>query len=136
MLKNLDPSGQALQDDGGGLKCYTIYMSFEVINNPAFLRNSGFTQAEFKKLDALYLRAAAEKALTYRSVECDFDEGVASYTYYTSDNQPPYLQFIIRKVGPRTMMYELYLLKKGRIAKSGVFDRVLEKLQQEIEGLL
>jgi len=111
-------------------------MSFEVINNPAFLRNSGFTNAEFKQLDALYLRAAAEKALTYRSVECDFDEGVATYTYYKSEGQSPYLQFIIRKVGPRTMMYELYKLKKGRIAKSGGFSKVLEKLQQEIEDLL
>ncbi len=111
-------------------------MSFEVINNPAFLRNSGFTQTEFKQLDALYLRAAAAKALTYRSVECDFDEGVASYTYYTSENQPPFLQFIIRKVGPHTMMYELYLQKKGRIAKSGVFSKVVQRLQQEIEELL
>ncbi len=111
-------------------------MTFEVINNPEFLRHSGFTQSEFKQLDALYLRAAAAKVLNYRSVECDFDEGVVSYTYHIAETQPPYLRFVISKTGPRTIMYELFQAKKGRIAKSGVFSRVVQRLQEEIEQLL
>lgn len=111
-------------------------MTFEIINNPKFLAKTGFTNAEFKKLDALYLRAAGEKVLTYRTVDCDFDEEVASYIYYKSQSQAPYLEFLIKKVGPRTMMYELYKQGKGRIAKSGVFDRAFVKLQEEIENLL
>lgn len=97
---------------------------------------SGFTSSQFKKLDGLYLQAAAAKVLTYRTVECDFDEGLASYTYYKSEHFAPYLQFLIRKVGPRTTMYELYLQDKGRIIKSGVFDKAFERLEQEIEKLL
>lgn len=111
-------------------------MSFEVINNPKFVAKTGFTNGQFKKLDALYLRAAGEKVLTYRTVECDFDEEVASYTYYKSQSQAPYLEFLIKKVGPRTMMYEVFKQGKGRIAKSGVFERAFEKLKEEIESLL
>ena len=97
---------------------------------------SGFTNAQFKKLDGLYLRAAAMGVLSYRSVECDFDVGVASYTYYKSEHMKPYLQFVIRKVGPRTTMYELYLQDKGRIAKSGVFEKAFARLTDEVEKLL
>ena len=97
---------------------------------------SGFTNAQFKKLDGLYLRAAAMKVLTYRSVECDFDEGVASYTYYKVEGHTPYLQFIIRKVGPRTTMYEVFMQDKGRVVKSGVFEKAFERLQMEVEKLL
>lgn len=97
---------------------------------------SGFTNSQFKKLDGLYLQAAAHGILTYRSVECDFDEGVASYTYYKSEHMSPYLQFIIRKVGPRTTMYEVFMQEKGRITKSGMFDKAFERLQSEIEKLL
>ena len=97
---------------------------------------SGFTNAQFKKLDELYLRAAANGILTYRSIECDFDEGVASYTYYKSEHMAPYLQFVIRKVGPRSTMYELYLQDKGRIAKSGVFEKAYDRLADEVERLL
>lgn len=111
-------------------------MTFDVINNPAIGHHSGFTNTQFKKLDGLYLKAAAEKTLTYRTVDVDFDEDIASYTYFKSENQAPYLQFFIRKVGPRTTMYEVYLHGKGRIAKSGVFDRAFEKLAQEIELLI
>lgn len=111
-------------------------MTFRVIDNPNMPAKAGFTNGQFRKLDGLYLRAAADKALTYRTVECDFDEGVASYTYYERENGPPFLQFIIRKVGPRTMMYEVFKNSKGRIAKSGVFDRAFEKLELEIESLL
>jgi len=111
-------------------------MSFRIINNPGFQPVTGFTNAQFKKLDDLYCRAAAAKVLIYRTVECDFDEGVASYTYYQSENQPPYLQFFIRKVGPQTLMYEVFKHSKGRIAKSGVFDKAYEKLQSEVEEIL
>lgn len=90
---------------------------------------------QFKQLDGLYLQAAGAKALTYRTVECDFDEGVASYTYYKTQGHAPYLQFIIRKVGPRSTMYEVFLQDKGRIAKSGVFEKAFERLKTEIESL-
>lgn len=110
-------------------------MTLRVINNPKFLAKTGFTKGQFRKLDDLYCRAASLKILNYRAVECDFDEEVASYTYHISEHKPPVLQFLIRKVGPQTMMYELYKEGKGRIAKSGVFDRVFEKLQSEIEDL-
>ena len=108
-------------------------MSFTVIDNPNAQMRAGFTIGQFRKLDSLYLRAAAAKALTYRTVECDFEDGVASYTYYERETSPPALQFIIRQVGPRTMMYEVFKHGKGRIAKSGVFDRAYDKLQTEIE---
>jgi len=110
-------------------------MTFEVINNPKTLAKTGFTNSQFKRLDGLYLRAAAAKVLTYRTVDVDFDEGVAYYTYYKSEGHAPYLQFIIRKVGPRTMMYEVFLQDKGRIKKSGVFDLAFERLHKEIEDL-
>jgi hypothetical protein len=97
---------------------------------------SGFTNFQFKQLDGLYLQSASKGALTYRTVECDFDEGVASYTYYKSEHFAPYLSFVIRRVGPRTSMYEVFMQDKGRIFKSGVFDRAFEKLKAEIEGLL
>ncbi len=107
-------------------------MTFEVIHNPIFNQPAGFTQAQFRKLDQLYCMAASNKTLNYRSVECDFDEGVATYTYYKTPHDAPYLQFIIRKVGPRTTMFELYKQGKGRIIKSGVFDRVYDRLNKEI----
>lgn len=111
-------------------------MTFRVIDNPHLLAHAGFTNAQFKKLDALYLRAAAEKVLTYRSVECDFDEGVVSYTLYESEGRAPYLQFIIRKVGPRSMMYEVFKARKGRIFKSGVFERACERFEAEVENVI
>lgn len=111
-------------------------MTFRVIDNPKYFPKTGFTNAQFKKLDGLFLRSAAEKQLNHRTVECDFDQCVASYTYYKSEGHAPYLQFLMKKVGPSTMMYELYKEGKGRIAKSGVFDRAFEKLEEEIEKLL
>ncbi len=110
-------------------------MAFEVINNPIFFQPAGFTALQFRKLDQLYCRSASIKLLNYRSVECDFDNSVATYTYYKSENHPPYLQFIIRKVGPNTVMFELFKQNKGRIAKSGVFEKVYLKLCEEIEAL-
>ena len=107
-------------------------MTFRVIDNPNHLAQAGFTNGQFRKLDGLYLRASSVKALVYRTVECDFDAAVASYTYYETEGRAPYLQFIIRQVGPRTMMYEVFKQDKGRIAKSGVFERAFEKLEAEI----
>ena len=86
-------------------------------------------------LDGLYLQSAAQGILIYRTVECDFDEGVASYTYYKSEHFAPYLQFVIRRVGPRTTMYEVYLQDKGRIAKSGVFEKAFERLKEQVEDI-
>ncbi len=111
-------------------------MAFDVITNPSFIARAGFTNAQFKKLDDLYCRAASEKILTYRTVECDFEEGVAAYTYYQSADQPPFLRFVIMRVGPRDMMYEVFHQKAGKLAKSGSFDRAFERLRGEIEILL
>jgi len=110
-------------------------MTFEVIHNTAYSQPAGFSHNQFRKLDQLYCVSARDKTLTYRTVDCDFDEGVASYTYYKSACQAPYLQFLIRKVGPRTTMFEVFKHGKGRIAKSGVFDIAFEKLRNEIENL-
>jgi len=110
-------------------------MTFEVINNPDFVQPAGFTKQQFRMLDQLYCACATDKTLTYRTVDCDFDEGIASYTYYKSFNHAPYLQFIIRKVGPRSTMFEVFKYGKGRVAKSGVFDRAYDKLRAEIELL-
>ena len=96
---------------------------------------SGVTNAQFRKLDGLYLQAAAAKTLTYRTVECDFDEGIASYTYYKSEHFSPYLQFLIRQVGPRTTMFEVYVQNKGRVTKSGLFEKAFARLQEEMEEL-
>ncbi len=112
-------------------------MILRVIENPDFktLEKAGFTNAQFKKLDALYLQAAADKLLNYRSVDVDFDEGVAEYAYHKSEYQPAALRFVICHVGPRTVMYELWKEGKGRIAKSGLFDRVYERLVEELIAL-
>ncbi len=111
-------------------------MTFDVINNPSFQPKTGFTNTQFKKLDALYSRAAGHKVFNYRTVDCDFDEKTASYVYYKSEGMQPYLQFFISKPGPKTLMYEVYMQGKGRIAKSGVFDFAYQKLKEEIEKLL
>jgi len=114
-------------------------MSFDVIDNPdfkKFKKTSGFTNAEFKKLAGLYSRAATSKALYDIGVSVDFEAQICTFTYYRSAAYKPYLQFIIHRVGPNTDMYELYKEGKGRIAKSGLFERAFEKLQEEIEALL
>jgi hypothetical protein len=110
-------------------------MSFEVITNPSFQAKTGFTQSQFKNLDDLYCRAASDKILNFRTVECDFEEGVASYTYYKAKDHPPLLQFVLRKVGPKSMLYEVYKQGGGCIAKSSVFDRAFERLRQEISSI-
>jgi len=111
-------------------------MTIEQFINRDPKQASGFTQSQFKRLDALYLRAASYKALYNRAVDCDLDEGVASFTYYKTQHGPSYLQFIIRRVGPRTNMFELYLEGKGRILKSGVFEKAYARLEEEIEKLI
>lgn len=114
-------------------------MTFTVIDNPDYQRfraQAGFKNAEFKALAGLYSRAASEKALYDIAVDVDFDEGVCTFTYYQSNNYVPFLQFLIRHVGPRANMYEVYKQGKGRIAKSGLFDRAFGKLQDEVEGLM
>lgn len=110
-------------------------MTFEVIHNLAFSQPSGFSKNQFRKLDYLYCSAASAKMFSDRSVECDFDAGIASYTYYVASHHEPYLQFVIRKVGPRSTMFELYKQGKGRIMKSGIFDRTYDKLCSEIDAL-
>ncbi len=114
-------------------------MSFDVIDNPEFRRfksQSGFKNHQFKLLAGLFSRAASSKALYDIAVDVDFDEGLCTFTYYKSNAYKPYLQFMIRRVGPYTDMYELYKEGKGRIAKSGLFERVYEKLEKEVTALL
>lgn len=110
-------------------------MSFHVIHSLAEDHHSGFTQGQFRKLDQLYCVAAARGSLPHRTVECDFDQGIASYTYYIKDQSAPYLQFVIRRVGVRSTMFELFKAGKGRIEKSGLFERTYERLRQEIDLL-
>lgn len=107
-------------------------MTFSVISNPSYHSKIGFTQAQFKKLDDLYCRSASLKILNYRTVDCDFEEGLATYTYYKTAHHKPFLQFVIRRVGPRDLMYEVFMEGRGRIAQSGLFERAFEKLQDMI----
>src|SRR5437870_21217 len=114
-------------------------MGFDVIDNPEFKKfrkHSGFKNSEFKKLAGLYHRAAAVKALYDIAVDVDFDEGVCTFTYFQSNACKPAFQFVIRRVGPFTDMYELYKDGKGRIAKSGLFERVFERLEEEVNALI
>ena len=113
-------------------------MSFTVIDNENFQnfsRRSGFRTAEFKQLDGLYIRAVSQKLVFDRAVDVDMDEGVCRFSYYRTPNSPPYLTFIVRHVGPQTNMYEVWLEGKGRVEKSGLFERAFERLEQEIEVL-
>ena len=113
-------------------------MDLTVIHNPAFdrLQKAGFTHSQFQRLDALYLRALQGKVFMARLVDCDFEAGVATFSYAKSNGQPPMFQFVIRQVGPRQVMYELYQQGKGRTYKSGLFERVYEKLEEAVTALL
>ena len=114
-------------------------MTFHVIDNPEFdkfRKNAGFKNAEFKALAGLYSRAAVVKALYDMGVDVDFDEGLCTFTYYRTNNYRPFLQFVIRHVGPRTAMYEVFMEGKGRIARSGLFKRAFERLEEEVLGLM
>jgi hypothetical protein len=98
--------------------------------------HSGFTTGQFKKIDGLFLQAASLKVLNYRTVDCDFEAGRATYTYFKSEGQSPVLSFVIQRVGPRALMYEVYRQGKGKIAKSGVFELAYERLRAEVEKLI
>lgn len=113
-------------------------MSENIINGPFSQKTekAGFTNHQFKRLDALFLMAAAHKVLIYRAVDCDFDEGVAQFSYYKGERQPYLLRFVIRQVGPRTNMYEIWTREKGRIFKSGLFDRAYERLAADIQAMI
>jgi len=114
-------------------------MGFDVIDNPEFRKfkkKSGFKNAEFKALAGLYSRAASVKVLYDIGVDVDFDEGTCTFTYYRTNSYKPYLQFVIRHVGPHTDMYEVYLEGKGRITRSGLFSRAFKRLEEEIDNLM
>lgn len=113
-------------------------MNFTVIDNPKFskLEKAGFTRFQFQRLDALYLKANQAKILMSRMVDVDFETGIATFSYAKSDHHAPMFQFIIRQIGPRQVMYELFQEGKGRAFKSGIFERVYEKIDAEISALL
>lgn len=111
-------------------------MSLHVLNTPAPEQKTGFTRAQFQKLDQLYIYAASRRVLSYRAVDCDFNVGLATYTYFQSASAPPTFQFAIRKVGPSTTMFELYCQGKGRVLKSTLFDRVFDALEAEVERVV
>ena len=118
-----------------------MYMSDKIIpfvttNQAGKARESGFTPSEFRKLDGLYSLGATHKALFDRTVSVDFEAGTAEFGYYTSRYGNAYLKFVINQVGPKTLMYEVYKDGKGRIAKSGIFEKAFEKLETEIHALL
>lgn len=113
-------------------------MNLRVIENPDFKKyeRAGFGNAQFKMLDSLYLQAVSRKALSSRAVSVDFDEGVAEYSYHKNDYHPALFRFVIRHVGPRSVMYELWQDGKGRVAKSGLFERTFSRLRDEITALI
>ena len=114
-------------------------MDFRVIDNPDFKKftaQSGFKNSEFKRLAGLFSRAASFKALYDIGVDVNFDEGTCTFTYYKSSAYKPFLQFVIRHVGPHASLYEVYMEGRGRIIRSGLFSRAFERLEQEIEALL
>lgn len=114
-------------------------MTFRVIDNPEFdkfKKNAGFKNAEFKALAGIYSRAASVRALYDIGVDVDFDEGVCTFTYYRTNNYKPYLQFVIKHVGPHTAMYEVFKEGKGRIARSGLFKRAFARLEEEVAALM
>lgn len=96
---------------------------------------SGFVNAQFRKLDALFSQAAAAGTLLHRTIDCDFDAGLASFAYCKSVNHAPLLSFHAVRKGPRMTMFELYRQNKGCITRSEVFERVYERLREEIEAL-
>lgn len=116
-----------------------VFMSFNVIENPEFSKfkdRTGFKNHEFKKLAGFYSLGASHKVLYDMAVDVDFEEKSCMVSYYQSQGQHPFLQFVIKQVGPKTIMYELFMEGKGRIAKSELFDRVTERLEKEIMTLI
>lgn len=113
-------------------------MSFQVIDNPdfdKFKKTAGFKNSEFRLLAGLFSRAASAKALLDMAVDVDFDEGTCTISYYKTRYEP-YLSFVVRHVGPRAVMYEVYKAEKGQILKSGLFQRAYDRLAEEIGELM
>lgn len=111
-------------------------MSLHVLDTPISQQTTGFTRFQFQKLDQLFIYAASRRVLTHRAVDCDFNEGLATYTYYQSEAFAPAFQFAIRKVGPRTTMFELFCRGRGRVMKSTVFERVFDALSAEVDKII
>jgi hypothetical protein len=114
------------------------FMGFTVIDNEnlnRFTRQSGFRNAEFRQLAGLFSRASLRKLIYDMAVDVDMDEGVCQFSYYRTAGSPAWLTFVVRHVGPRTDMYELWMAGRGRIEKSGHFVRTFERLEAEIETL-
>ncbi len=110
-------------------------MAFTVISNPALPGPQGFSPGEFRKLDLLYCEAASRKLLTHRSVDCDFDSGVLSYSYAKSQMHEPILSVVIRRFSQTSTQYELYQEGKGRVLRTGLFERIYERLAEEIRRI-
>lgn len=96
---------------------------------------SGFSNRQFRRLDALFLEAVQDKTLMHRAVSCDFDKGVARFTFHKTEHQPPVLEFRAVRAGPRHTLFELYKREGGLIARSALFDRVYDRLEEEIRVL-
>ena len=132
-------SGFQLLDAMAAGPRYTDRMVFDIIDNPdyqKFARRSGFRPHEFKRLAGLFSRGASAKALYDMAVDVDMDQGVCAFSYVRAAHAPAYLTFIVRHVGPKTDMYEVWLEGRGRILKSGLFDRAYERLEQEVMALM
>jgi hypothetical protein len=97
---------------------------------------SGLTPYQFRKIDQVFCVAASKKVLCYRSVGCDFDEGVMTISFAQSEHHSLAISFVARKVGPKVTMYELYIEGKGRAEKSALFDRVFESFRQYVADLM
>ncbi|MCB9963593.1 MAG: hypothetical protein H6855_00980 [Rhodospirillales bacterium] len=97
---------------------------------------SGLSNFQFRRLDQLYCLAVSRNVLSHRTVDCDFDAGMLRISLSKSAHHESYLEFIAEKVGPRTTMYALYLNGKGLIARSALFERVLERMQEEVWDLI
>ncbi len=113
-------------------------MVFAVIENdlpfqPA--RASGFRNSEFRRLAGLYSRACSAKIVSDMAVDVDMDEGICLFSYFRTAHSPAALTFIVRHAGPRTNLYELWAEGRGRIEKSGLFARVFERLEHEMQTL-
>lgn len=111
-------------------------MSHNVINVLGSTAPAGMTPSQFKRIDGVFCLAASRKALSYRAVDCDFDEGMMTITLAKSELHPPYLSFVSRKIGPKATMYELYKEGKGRIEKSALFERVFERFRDEVNQVI
>lgn len=112
-------------------------MNNQVINYPGSRKICGFTNVQFRKLDGIFCRTASLGILNFRTVDCDFEKGVASFTFSKSEWHRPYISFIIRRQGggSRKVMYELYKERSGCIMKSGLFERAFDRLNSEIRAL-